>query len=56
MSSNKHRKGDMIHERIGNTKRNAGVFSGSKFVRKAGMTITYTNYNKINQPDKQEWV
>lgn len=29
--------------------------SGEKYVKTANMTITYENYNKANQADKQEW-
>ena len=36
-------------------KLNQGVFKGSKFVKKAGLTIVYENYNTLNKTDKQEW-
>ena len=55
MSGKKHSKGDMNHPRGGSIKQNPGIYTGSKYVKKANMTITYTNYNKTNQPDKQEW-
>ena len=32
-----------------------GVFIGSKFVKKAGMTMVYENYNTKGRTDKQQW-
>lgn len=52
---NRHIRSDMIHERIGgNTgKQKPGVFKESKFIKKAGVTIEYENYNTKKKADKQ---
>ena len=55
MSSTKHTRADSSHERVGNTKKNPGIFKGRKWVKKANMWCVYTNFNTPNTPDVQEW-
>lgn len=33
-----------------------GKFTGTKFVKKANMTIKYERYNKKGVSDKEEWL
>lgn len=47
-------KGPRFHTQAGRYL--PGKFIGKKFVRKANMTVVYTNYNKPGVADKQEWI
>ena len=57
MSKNNHRDKNPTPKKLLHYTRDLPkTVSGQKFVKRAGMIIKYTNYNKKGVTDKQEWV
>ena len=45
-----------VHTHPAQLNNKPGIFKGSKFVKKAGVTVVYENYNKKGTTDKMEWL
>ena len=54
MKKQREPKAPREHTQVGDYKPRITV--GSKFVKKANMTIEYENYNKKGSTDKQNWI